>query len=122
MGKSIDDKMIINNSKTITYAECCKQYLNEIYQPDKLHMICPKCSHNLENIHSLHLNAEELTKKMHRTLYKTKRLNRIRSSNSDDITIIGIKKEPSIISMPIESVVSNANSKYNNFINHVNHF
>ncbi len=114
MGKSIDEKMIINNSKSITYAECCKKYLNEIAQPEKLNMICLKCSQNLEHIHSLHLNAEELTKKIRRTLYKTKRLHRIRSLNSNnaDISIIAIKKEPSI-----ESVVSK-----NDKINHVNNF
>jgi hypothetical protein len=115
MGKSIDEKMIINNSKSITYAECCKKYLNDIYQPEKLNMICPKCSHNLQSIHSLYLNAEELTKTMRRTLYKTKRLNRIRSSNSNDITIIGIKEEPSIIQSSTESIVLKKN-----FINQTN--
>jgi len=118
MGKSIDEKMIINNSKSITYAECCKKYLNDIYQPEKLNMICLKCSHNLQNIHSLHLNAEELTKNIRRTLHKTKRLNRIRSSNMNDITIIGIKEEPS----STESVVSKKNyiNQTNDRINHVN--
>ena len=59
-------------------------------------MICPKCSHNVQQIYSLHLDADELKNKMRRTLYKTKRLNKIRSSKSDDITIIAIKEEPSI--------------------------
>lgn len=100
--------MIINNSKTITYAECCKKYLNEIYEPKKLNMICPKCCHNLQHIHSLYLDAEEVTKKMRRTVHKTKRLHRIRSPNTgDDTSIIAIKTEPTVES--------------NNKINHVNH-
>jgi len=122
MGKSVHESMIINNSKSITYAECCKQYLYELNHVDKLTMICLKCSHHLQRIYSLHNDAEELTKQMRQTLSKTKRLNRIRSSNSDDITIIAIKKEPSIVSKPIECNVPNNNhhSKQENFSHHVN--
>lgn len=104
MGKSIHEPMVINNSKTITYAECCKKYLHELNHTDQLTMICPKCSHHLQRIHSLHIDANELTKQMKQRVSKTKRLNRIRSSKSDDITIISVKKEPAMTSKPIESV------------------
>jgi hypothetical protein len=104
MGKSIHEPMVINNSKTITYAECCKQYFNELNHVDQLTMICIKCSHHLQRIYSLHNDADELTKQMRQTLSKTKRLNRIRSSNSDDITIIAVKNEPAMIPKPIEPV------------------
>jgi hypothetical protein len=117
MGKSIHEPMVINNSKTITYAECCKQYFNELNHVDQLTMICIKCSHHLQRIYSLHNDADELTKQMRQTLSKTKRLNRIRSSNSDDITIIAVKNEPAMIPKPIEPVhyrsnIASANSAF----------
>ncbi len=111
--------MIINNHKTLTYAECCKKYFDEISQSDQCNLICLKCSQNLQRIYSLHLDAEELKKKMRRTLCKTKRLNRIRSSNID---AIAIKQEPSVIPKPKESIISNNNSESTNSSNHVNHF
>ncbi len=88
IGKSIQDSIIINNRKTITYAECCKKYLNDKCITDKLNIICLKCCDNLKHIHSLHLSAQELTKKLRRICYKTKRLNRIRLQTE-------IKEEPS---------------------------
>ncbi len=72
-GKSIHD----NLDKDITYGECCKRYLkNDAYESHKLQMICPKCCHNLQQIYSLHKDAEQLTEKIRHTWYKTKRLNR----------------------------------------------
>jgi len=120
MGKSAHD----NLDKNITYGECCQRYLNETYESDKLHMLCPKCCHNLQQVYSLHKNAEELTEKIRHTWYKTKRLNRTRHSRfnlskinennlssplptivTDDNIIITIKEEfeqiPSDIKTPI---------------------
>jgi hypothetical protein len=76
MGKSAHD----NLDKDITYGECCQRYLNSTYELDKFHMICPKCCENLQQVYSLHKNAEELTEKLRHTWYKTKRLNRTRHS------------------------------------------
>jgi hypothetical protein len=52
-----------------------------------------KCCDHLQNVHSLHLNAEELTSKIRRICHKTKRLNRIRYSHTE--LNIEIKEEPS---------------------------
>ncbi|CAF3738499.1 unnamed protein product [Rotaria sp. Silwood1] len=122
-GKSIHD----NLDKNITYNECCQRYLNGTYESDKLQMICPKCCHDLQRVYSLHKDAEELTKKIHHTWCKTKRLNRTRHSHltlistnenlsssplpttatDDNITIIvkeelDIEQVPSDIKTPIE--------------------
>jgi hypothetical protein len=111
MGKSIHEKIIINNNKTsITYAECYKRYLNETSISDKLHMICPKCCQQLQRVHSLHLDAEELTKKICCTLRKTKRLNRIRQFHQTD-------EQPPVI-IKDESVL--ANQSYD-IVEHVSH-
>jgi hypothetical protein len=115
MGKSIHD----NLDKNLTYGECCKQYLNGSYESDKLHMICPKCCHNLQQVYSLHKNAEELTEKIRHSWYKTKRLNRARHSRfnpsrinemvssspiptnpNDDNIIITIKEELEMEQIP----------------------
>ncbi|CAF0888210.1 unnamed protein product [Adineta steineri] len=98
IGKSIHDSVIINNNKTITYAECCQRYLNDKSLSDQSHIICSKCCNNLQNLHSLHVNAEELTNKIHRTCYKTKRLNRIRQSYSINRMNREIKEEPKSLS------------------------
>jgi hypothetical protein len=74
MGKFAHD----NLNKDITYGECCQRYLNESYESDKCHMICPKCCQNLQQVYSLHKNAEQLTEKIRHTWHKTKRLNRTR--------------------------------------------
>lgn len=76
LGKSIHE----NLDQGITYGECCQRYLNENYQVEKFHMICPKCCQNLQEVYSLHKNAEELKEKLRQTLYKTKRLNRTHHS------------------------------------------
>jgi hypothetical protein len=101
MGKSIHEPIIINNTKSITYAECCQRYLNETSLSDKLHIICMKCCDNLQRVHLLHLDAENLTKKICRTFYKTKRLNRIRHTYSKNIEI---KEEPLPASDPTKHV------------------
>ncbi|CAF0793971.1 unnamed protein product [Rotaria sordida] len=122
-GKSIHD----NLDKNITYNECCQRYLNGAYESDKLQMICPKCCQDLQRVYLLHKDAEELTKKIRHTWYKTKRLNRARYSHStlsttnenisssplptiatdDNITItikeeLDIEQVPTDIKIPIE--------------------
>jgi hypothetical protein len=117
MGKSVHD----NLEKNITYGECCERYLNGTYEPDKLHMICPKCCDNLQRVYSLHKDAEQLTEKIRHTWYKTKRLNRARHPRfnfsrtnehtassplstiaTDDDIIITIKEELEVEQIPSE--------------------
>ncbi|CAF0895144.1 unnamed protein product [Rotaria sordida] len=107
MGKSIQESIIINNNKTITYAECCQKYLKKTNGFNKLHIICLKCCDNLQHLHSLHLDAEELTKKLRQTSFKTKRLNHIRHSHSKIDTNIEIKEESLSVELVSESVISN---------------
>ena len=115
MGKSIHEPVMINNKKSISYAECCQQYLNETSASDKLQIICFKCCDNLQRLHSMHLDAAELTKKLCRNFSKTKRLNRIRRSDLKKDSTIEIKEEPLTIELDVEPVLSN-NSYTNNHV------
>ncbi|CAF3684565.1 unnamed protein product [Adineta steineri] len=121
-GKSAHD----NLDKDITYGECCKRYLNGVYESDKLQMICLKCCQNLQKINSLYKDAEELKEKIRHTWHKTKRLNRARHSRStssrinenessspsfptiatDNNIIISIKKELDVDEVPSEIKVT----------------
>jgi hypothetical protein len=76
-GKSVHDKL----NPTMTYGECCQRYLNVINDNIELHMICPKCCHDLQQIYALHHDAEQLIEKIRHTWHKTKRLNRARDKN-----------------------------------------
>ena len=115
MGKSIHD----NLDRNITYDECCRRYLNRAYESNKLHMICPKCCQNLQRVYSLYRDAEQLTEELRRTWLKTKRLHRVRHSNStisiinentsssplstaatDDTTFVAAKEELEIDHIP----------------------
>lgn len=107
MGKSIQDMIMINNHQTITYAECCRKYLNEKNLFDKYNMICLKCCENLQNLHSLHLNTEDLSKKLRQKFRKTKRLNQIRQTNLNRNKTIDIKEESSPIEIVSESINPN---------------
>ncbi|CAF1030764.1 unnamed protein product [Rotaria sp. Silwood1] len=108
LGKSIQEFMIINNNKTITYAECCRKYLKKINIFNKFNIICLTCCDNLQNLHTLHLNAEELTKKLRRTYCKTKRLNQIRHSQSKIEKNIEIKEESLSVELVSEPILSNS--------------
>jgi hypothetical protein len=79
MGKSAQD----NLDKDITYGECCQRYLTESCEFDRLQMICPRCCQNLQQVYSLHKNAEELIEKIRHSWTKTKRLNRTRHLRSN---------------------------------------
>lgn len=117
MGKSVHDQF----DGEMTYGECCQRYLTVNCQLEKLQMICPKCCHNLQQVHALHKNAEELTKRIRQTWSKTKRLNRTRHSRSnpirfndrvlsptlpmnttDENTIVNIKKERDFEDIPMK--------------------
>ena len=108
-GKSVHDSL----EQGVTYGECCQRYLSESCDLNKLHMICPKCCQNLQRIHSLYKDAEQLKQSIQHTWCKTKRLNRARHSRvnysrmQDDISssslptiaidtdmIISVKEEP----------------------------
>ncbi|CAF3215361.1 unnamed protein product [Rotaria sp. Silwood2] len=99
-GKSIHD----NLDKNITYNECCERYLNGTYESDKLQMICPKCCHDLQRVYSLHKDAEELTKKIHHTWCKTKRLNRARHSH---LTLTSTTENISVSPLPTTATDDN---------------
>ncbi|UJR14919.1 hypothetical protein I4U23_001902 [Adineta vaga] len=113
IGKSIHESIVINNQKTITYGECCQRYLKEKSLMNKLHIICLKCCNNLQHVYSLHLDAEELTEKLRRTCYKTKRLQRIRHSSSKTETNIEIKVEPSLTNhIPTSATIPSIHSAF----------
>ncbi|CAF1559274.1 unnamed protein product [Rotaria magnacalcarata] len=107
MGKSIQEPITIDNDESITYAECCRKYLKEKNLCDKVHIICLRCCDNLQRLHSLHLDAEEVTKKIRRSFHKTKRLNQIRRSSSKNEKVIEIKEESSPVEILTEPVPSN---------------
>lgn len=92
-GKSIHERMKVNNHPSITYAKCCEKYLRAIKQVDQLTMICLKCSEHLQRIHSWHVDAQILSKQMCRTFSKTKRLKRLRTPSLENLTILDIKQE-----------------------------
>lgn len=83
MGKSVHDQF----DGDMTYGECCQRYLTVNCQLEKLQMICPKCCQNLQKVHSLHKNADELTERIRHTWSKTKRLNRTRHTRVNGNTI-----------------------------------
>lgn len=107
MGKSVHDQF----EGEMTYGECCQRYLTVNSQIEKLQMICPKCCQNLQKVHSLHKNAEELTERIRHTWSKTKRLNRTRhtrlncytipspfsANTTDENVMVNIKEERNII-------------------------
>lgn len=95
VGKSVHDSIVINNQKTISYAECCQRYLKDVSLVNELRVICLKCSRNLQRVHSLHLDADELAEKLRRTCHKTKRLHRIRQLRSTDEPSVEVKVEAS---------------------------
>ena len=74
MGKSVHEKL----NQTITYGQCCQQYFTGMYDIEQLHLICPKCCHDLQRVYALHTDAEQLTDKIRHAWHKTKRLNRAR--------------------------------------------
>ena len=76
MGKSIHDYL----DKNVTYDECCRRYLNQKCESNKNQIVCPKCCDSLQRIYSLNKDAEQLTEKIRKKWYKTKRLNRARYS------------------------------------------
>ncbi len=122
MGKSAQE----NLDENLTYGECCQRYLNESYESDKLQMICPKCCQNLQQVYSLHKNAQELTEKIRHTWSKTKRLNRTRHARwnfsrtssspslptiaTDENPIITIKEEMQIDQIPSNIKISTEQS------------
>ncbi|CAF1299143.1 unnamed protein product [Adineta ricciae] len=108
-GKSVHDSL----DQGVTYGECCRRYLSESCDLNKLHMICPKCCQNLQRIHLLYKDAEQLKQSIQHTWCKTKRLNRARHSHvnysriqdgisssplptiaTDTEMIISVKEEP----------------------------
>ena len=97
MGKSIHETMKVNNRPSITYAKCCEKYLRTTGQVDQLTMICLKCSERLQQIHSWHLDARILSKRMCQTFTKTKRLKRLRKPPVENLTIFDIKQEQQTI-------------------------
>ncbi|CAF0964905.1 unnamed protein product [Adineta ricciae] len=118
VGKSVHESFAIKNEKAITYAECCRQYLKESSLVDKLHMICLKCCNNLQRVHSLHTDAEDLTEKLRQTCSKTKRLHRIRHSSAKSETDIKIKIESSPVDhvkdlpIPTSAIIPSINSAF----------
>ena len=93
MGKSVHDQF----DGEMTYGECCQQYLTVNSQLEKLQMLCPKCCQNLQQVHALHKNAEELTKKIRHTWLKTKRLNRTRHSRSNPVRFNDHTHSPTLL-------------------------
>lgn len=102
MGKPLHEKLPNFN---VTYGECCERYLRGNYDQNKLHMICPKCSQDLQRIYSLHHDAEQLIEKIRHTCQKTKRLNHNRPLRS----ILPRLLENSSSSSPLSSTVTDDN-------------
>ena len=118
IGKSVHESFATKDEKVITYAECCQRYLKESSLADKLHLICLKCCNNLQRVHSLHTDAEDLTEKIRRTCSKTKRLHRIRHSSPKHETDIKVKIESSPVdhvkdlTIPTSAVIPSVNSAF----------